>query len=185
MTKVGVQQRIGDYLPHLAVHYGNRDQRQPLPHQKENIRGKILHHLLKQVDPGASQNDAPNPSCKGREAERDGLSSAHYFYLSGSGTTGKLRCPAASTARTPNITLSFETFTVARVPPLTVWTYSQSAALVERHTTSYAAAPAEGSHVKVVSFSRFLVCIFTLAGGAGADANEARVAAFSRATCAT
>src|SRR5208337_5197953 len=77
-------------------------------------------------------------------------------YLSGSGTTGRLRCPAESTARTANITLSFETFRVARAPLLTVWTYSQSAAFVERQTTSQAAAPAEGSHVKVVSFSRFL-----------------------------
>src|SRR5258708_25345997 len=77
-------------------------------------------------------------------------------YLSGSGTTGRLRCPAASTARTPNITLSFETFTVARVPLLTVWTYSQSGAFVERQTASYAAAPAEAAQVKVVSFSRSL-----------------------------
>src|ERR1019366_1956183 len=107
------------------------------------------------------------------------------YYLSGSGTTGKLRCQVASTARTPNITLSFETSRVARVPLLTVWTYSQSAAFVARQTTSWAAPPADGSHVRVVSFSRSLVSIFTAAGGAGADASEARVAAFSRATLAT
>jgi hypothetical protein len=106
-------------------------------------------------------------------------------YLSGSGTTGKLRCPSASTARTPNISLSFETLKVARVPLVTVWTYSQSAALVERQMTSYAAAPTDGSHVKVLSLSRFLVIIFTFAGGAGADANDAKAAAFSRVTLAT
>ena len=99
------------------------------------------------------------------------------FYLSGSGTTGKLRCPAASTARTPNISLSFETFSVARVLLLTNWAYSQSAALVERQTTSYAVAPADGSHVNVVSFSRFFVSNFAPVGGAGDDANDASVAA--------
>src|ERR1700758_184590 len=36
-------------------------------------------------------------------------------YDSGTGTTGKLRCPAASTALTAKITLSFEIFRVARV----------------------------------------------------------------------
>src|SRR5208337_4993045 len=40
---------------------------------------KILHHLLKEVDPGASQNDALHPSCKWRETERDGLSTTHYL----------------------------------------------------------------------------------------------------------
>jgi hypothetical protein len=48
---------------------------------------------------------------------------------------GKLRCPAPSTARTPKITLSFETFNVALVVP-TVWTCSQSGLLVARQITS-------------------------------------------------
>src|SRR5208337_3159573 len=137
------------------LHNVNRDQRQPLPHQADGVPTEQRHHHLKQVDPRARENDALHPSCKGGEAERNRLAATHYF-PSGSGTTGRLRCPEASTARTPNITLSFETFRVARVPLLTVWTYSQSAAFVERQTTSQAAAPAEGSHVKVVSFSRFL-----------------------------
>jgi len=42
------------------------------------------------------------------------------------------------------------------------WTYSQSAAFVERRTTSYAAASGEASHVRLVSFpgswSAFHVC---------------------------
>jgi len=91
--------------------------------------------------------------------------------------------PAASTARTANISLSFETLRVARVP-LTGWTYSQSAAFVERQTTSYAAASGEASHVRLVSFFQVLVCIFTFAGSAGAEASDARVAAFSCVTCA-
>src|SRR5450759_1081203 len=118
------------------LHHGNRDQRQPLLHLKNKVMVEPVYHHLKQVDSRASQNDALHPSGKWGHAERDGLSATHCPYLSGSGTTGRLRCPAASTARTPNITLSFESFRVARVPLLTVWTYSQSEAFVERQTTS-------------------------------------------------
>jgi len=107
------------------------------------------------------------------------------FYLCGSEQPADCDVPPHRPRRaTANISLSFETLRVARVP-LTGWTYSQSAAFVERQTTSYAAASGEASHVRLVSFSRFLVCIFTFAGSAGAEASDARVAAFSCVTCAT
>ena len=154
--------------------------------ESDSASRELARYEFQQKDCRARNNDAPHPPRKRWEAERDGLSSTQFsFYLSGSGTTGKLRCPAASTARTPNMTLSFETFRVARVPLLTDWAYSQSAALVKRQTTSYDAAPADGSQVNVVSFSRFFVSNFTFVGGGGADANDASVAAFSRATCST
>src|SRR5208282_1535308 len=82
MTEAGVQQRVRDHLPHFAMHHGNRNQRQPLPHLNDNVRGKILHHLLEQIDPRASQNDASHPSCKWGKAERDGLSATHFTSLS-------------------------------------------------------------------------------------------------------
>src|ERR1700722_13170122 len=105
----------------------------------------------------------------------------------GTGTTGKLRCPAASTARTAKITLSFESFSVARVTLPNFWTCSHSGLLVPRHNTSYSVAnpPGEASQVSVESFSKSFASRCTFAGGAGAAANDARVAAFNRATCAT
>src|SRR5215475_9066151 len=57
-------------------------------------------------------------------------------YRSGTGTTGKLRCPSLSTARTPKITLSFERSKVASVLFPTDCTCSHSGALVARQTTS-------------------------------------------------
>src|SRR6266852_1290384 len=136
VPEVGVQQGIGDDLPDFAVHDIQRDQRKPFINGSKADSEHPVQDLLGKENSRTCQNDALHPSCKGRKAERDGLSARHCFYLSGSDTTGRLRCPAASTARTPNITLSFETFRVARVPLLTIWTYSQSAALVERQTTS-------------------------------------------------
>jgi len=108
-------------------------------------------------------------------------------YRSGSGTVGKLRCPALSTARTAKITLSFDSGSVQLVLSPHDWTCSQAGLVVARQTTSYSAAdePGDASQVKVESFSRFFVTIRTLAGGAGADAREASVAAFNRATAAT
>src|SRR5277367_2486482 len=110
---------------------------------------------------------------------------SHTTHRSGTGTTGRLRCPALSTASTAKITLSFESFSVARVAPPKLCVCSHSGLLVSRHTTSYSLAPGDASHVSVESFSRSLVSRCTFAGGAGADANDASVAAFSRATCAT
>src|ERR1051325_3084110 len=108
-------------------------------------------------------------------------------YRSGAGTTGKLGCPAPSSARTAKITLSFDSFIVARVALPTLCACSQSGLVVARQTTSYdvARAPGAASHVNVESFSRSLVSRCTLAGGDGAAANDASVAAFRRATCAT
>ncbi len=94
------------------------------------------------------------------------------LYLSGSGTTGRLRWPAASSARTANITLSFETCKVARVPLVTAWTCSQSGALVARQMTSYAAAHRRRIPGQSRVVFEFLVRIFTLAGGAGAAAKR-------------
>src|ERR1700732_3907140 len=106
---------------------------------------------------------------------------------SGKGTTGRLRCPAASTALTAKMTLSFESFRVVRVTLPTFWTCSHSGLLVLRHRTSYSIArpPGDTSQVSVESFSRSLVSKCAFAGGAGADASDASVAAFSRATRAT
>ena len=105
-------------------------------------------------------------------------------YLSGSGTTGRLRCPCSSTARTAKITLSFDIFSVARFTLPARSACSQSGLLVARQTTSYALArpPGEGSQVIVESFSRFFVKSRTLLGGAGAAASDANAAAFRRAT---
>src|SRR5579863_4051657 len=112
---------------------------------------------------------------------------SHNHYRSGTGTTGRLLWPAASTARTAKITLSFESFSVARVPLPKDWTCSHSGLVVARHNTSYSAAnpPGEASHVSVESFSKSFVTRCTFAGAAGAEANDASVAAFRRATCAT
>src|SRR5579864_7122471 len=43
------------------------------------------------------------------------LSPSSWLQRSGTGTTGKLRCPSLSTARTAKITLSLDNFSVARV----------------------------------------------------------------------
>src|ERR1022692_1609544 len=108
-------------------------------------------------------------------------------YRSGTGTTGRLRWPAWSTALTAKMTLSFESFSVAWVALPPPCACSHSGRVVARHNTSYSAAgpSGEASHVRVESFSKSLVNICTFAGGAGAAANDASVAAFSRATCAT
>src|SRR6266478_4141856 len=105
---------------------------------------------------------------------------------SGAGTTGKLRCPSLSTARTANITLSFETFKFVRVVFPASCACSHSGLLVARHTTSYpVAAVTTGSHSSVVSLSSLPVSSRTFGGGPGADARDASVAAFIRATLAT
>src|SRR5271156_3588307 len=77
-------------------------------------------------------------------------------YRSGTGTTGKLRCPAASSARTAKITLSLESFKVTCVASLTLCAWSHSGLVVARHSTSYSVAnpPGDASHVSVESFSR-------------------------------
>src|SRR5580704_269213 len=108
-------------------------------------------------------------------------------HRSGKGTTGRLRCPWASTALTAKMTLSFESFSVARRTLPTFWMCSHSGLVVARQRTSYpdARPPGDASQVSVESFSRSFVSKCTLAGGAGAEANDASVAAFSRATCAT
>src|ERR1700689_1988742 len=80
---------------------------------------------------------------------------SHDRYRSGTGTTGRLRCPAASTARTAKITLSFDSLSVARSTLPKFCTCSHSGLVVARHNTSYSAAtpPGEASHVSVESFS--------------------------------
>lgn len=85
------------------------------------------------------------------------------------------------------MTLSFERFRVARRTLPTFWTCSHSGLVVARHRTSYSATrpPGDASQVSVELFSNSLVSKCTFAGGAGADASDAKVAAFSRATCAT
>src|ERR1035437_7575092 len=110
-----------------------------------------------------------------------------YAYRSGTGTTGRLRWPAWSTALTAKMTLSFESFSVAWVALPTPCAGSHSGLVVACHNTSYSAAgpSGEASQVRWESFSKSLVNICTFAGGAGAAANDASVAAFSRATCAT
>src|SRR5579864_2284080 len=105
----------------------------------------------------------------------------------GDGTTAKLWCPASSTDCTANITLSFDTGTVARVAFPTCCECSQFGALVARQTISYAVArpSAGGSQCSVDSFTSSFVSSFTFCGGPGADASAASVAAFTRATLAT
>src|SRR6267142_6696101 len=107
-------------------------------------------------------------------------------HRSGNGTTGKLLCPSLSTARTAKITLSFEMGNVVLATFPTACVCSHSALVVARHSTSYVLArpPGEGSQVSVESFSSSLVTRRTLAGAAGPDASDARVAAFRRATLA-
>src|SRR3954464_513594 len=109
------------------------------------------------------------------------------FAPEGMGTTGKLRWPCASTARTAKNTLSFERFSTAMCTLPTASTFSHSAAVVARHTTSspFARPSGDGSQVMVESFSSFSVTSVTFTGGAGADANDASVAALIRATFAT
>ncbi len=64
----------------------------------------------------------------------------------------------------------------------------QSPSAVERQTMRYpvpAGVPAPGSQLSMVLLSRLRVSTFTAAGGGGAEARVARVAAFRRATLAT
>ena len=138
VAEAGVEQRVGDQLPYFAFHHETGISANHSSTQRRSTP-KPAQDELEQENSRARQDDAPDPSGEGREAERNGAAASHervVFYLSGSGTTGRLRWPAASSARTPNITLSFETFRVARVPLVTVWTCSQSGALVARQTTS-------------------------------------------------
>src|SRR5580698_11427740 len=105
-------------------------------------------------------------------------------HRSGKGTTGKLRCPSASTALTAKMTLSLESFSVMRNALPAFSTCSHSGLVVARHKTSYPVArpPGDASQVSVESLSKSLVTRCTFVGGAGANANDASVAAFSRAT---
>src|SRR5712691_8255667 len=118
------------------------------------------------------------------------------IYLSGVGTTGKLLCPLPSTERTAKITLSFEISMFARRR----WFFPDSMSMnftcvlgstfhgpasVARDRISSSTEPAEGIHASAVLLSSSLISIFTFCGGAGANASEASVAAFSRATLAT
>src|SRR5215468_2870331 len=108
------------------------------------------------------------------------------FHLCGCGITTRLRCPLPSTARIPKITLSFDSENFARDTFPTAATCSQWGCSVVRISTSYPPdPPGEASQVSVVSFSRLRVIKRGFAGGAGAEASEARVAALRRATSAT
>src|ERR1700692_3278466 len=106
----------------------------------------------------------------------------------GMGSTATLRCPAASTARTPKTTLSFEraTRTVVLLP-----VFSASVQVgwsVGRQTTSYwvsAGAPAGASQTISVLLSSAGVRMCTFCGAPGAAARSASTAEFSRATLAT
>ncbi len=82
VTEAGVQQRVRDHLPHFAMHHAHRNQRQPLVHCGDCARCEDSHRCLEQVNGCAGDNDAPDPSGKGREAERDGLSARHFVFLS-------------------------------------------------------------------------------------------------------
>src|SRR4051794_13199471 len=104
---------------------------------------------------------------------------------SGFGNTARLRCPCASTARTPKTTLSFERGSVRVVAVPAFSAATQSGDVVGRHTTSYPAARGTASHIKVVSFSSRRVSIRTFLGAEGAEARDANVAALARATFAT
>src|SRR3984893_2380641 len=108
-------------------------------------------------------------------------SSRYRTQRSGKGTTGKLRCPSLSTALTAKVTLSLESFRVVRRTLPTFWTCSHSGLVVARQRTSYPVArpPGGTSQVRAESFSKSLVSKWTFAGGAGADASDDRVAAFS------
>src|SRR5215472_16194926 len=90
---------------------------------------------------------------QGRLARRlcEKCDSGNHLYRSGVGTTGRLRCPARSIARTEKITLSFESFIVVRVTLPTLCACSHSGLVVARHSTSYSVAspPGDASHVSV------------------------------------
>src|SRR5271165_4464259 len=71
--------------------------------------------------------------CKRREAEGHRGTASHcelsvLTYRSGTGTTGRLRCPLASTACTAKITLSFDNGSVAWVTLPRACACSQSGA---------------------------------------------------------
>src|ERR1700735_657850 len=117
------------------------------------------------------------------------------------GTTAGLRCPAASTARIPKITLSFDTGSVTDHVPASCFAPAlsaridrcQSGASVARQTISYfmfglaAGASAQAIVVLLMELSKTGPAggYFTFAGSGGALASTAMVAAFSRATRAT
>src|ERR1019366_9198437 len=107
-------------------------------------------------------------------------------YRSGTGTTGRLRCPLASVACTAKTTLSFDTGTVACVTLPNACACSQSGAPVSLHNTRYPVArpPGDVSQTRVESFCSPFVNTRTFAGGAGTEASVAKVAAFTRTTFA-
>jgi hypothetical protein len=77
MAEISVQKRVSHELPDLAPHRENRDQRKPFVHPPEIGVKHLARDEFQQEDGGAGDDDAFHPSCKGREAERDGLSARH------------------------------------------------------------------------------------------------------------
>src|SRR5262249_41382758 len=153
----------------------------------------------------ADQNDLAHCTNERRQAEFRSSSSRHSRnltgqdarhsiqtnrnspYRSGTGTMGRPRWPASSTACTAKMTLSLEKGSVTFRPLLTDCACSQSGAEVARHRISYATArpSVPASQESVESFVSFFVSRHTFCGAAGADARLASVAAFIRATLAT
>src|ERR1035438_1288742 len=146
------------------------------------VAWKKLHSDL---DRGAQRTVSP-PMSGGASLQRR-LAFPSLAQRSGTGTTGRLRCPLESVAWTAKTTLSFDTGTVAWVTLPNACACSQSAAPVSLHNTRYPLAmpPGDASHTRVESFCRPFVNTRTFAGDAGADASEASAAAFTRATLAT
>ena len=106
----------------------------------------------------------------------------------GVGRTAMLRCPAASTVRTPKTTLSLEIGSLMVVAEPALCDVVQVGSSVSRQTTSYVAfagMPLGASHVSSVLLSSAAVRMWTFWGMPGAEARVARAAALRRATLAT
>jgi hypothetical protein len=135
---------------------GLRLERQVVAHPAGDVDQGHPKEFKQQEDGGVDCEQPGDRTCERRQAERHFSTSCHDWlrcylqiflsssiglqlilsHLSGWGTTGGLRCPALSSARTANITLSFDSGSVMRLTFPTDFECSHSGLAVSRHTTS-------------------------------------------------
>src|SRR5687767_3117891 len=100
------------------------------------MRRRVPQQRDEQEDARIHADDPDDGRSEGRQAQRHpaALYTASHYLPCGRATTGRLRWPPLPTARTANTTLSFERLSVMRVTFPAGSTFSQSAAVVGRHS---------------------------------------------------
>ena len=151
-----MQKRVGDQLPDPPMKDSVRNQRKDEFCPVASVACDCLQNRNAKEDGGIEQDEPFHRSSERGETERKSSVAVHKArrafgraceesaYVmnvissqrSGTGVTAGLRCPAASTALTPKITLSFDIFKVARVALPKLCVCSHSGLDVARQTTS-------------------------------------------------